>query len=43
MLGHAAVGITETFYVRRSDPLLIAAAAAVAERIATALDERSED
>lgn len=37
LLGHARRGVTETHYVRRSDPVLVAAANAVAVKIAAAM------
>ena len=37
LLGHARRGVTERHYVRRSDPVLIAASDEIAARIATAL------
>ena len=41
LLGHARRGVTERHYVRRSDPVLLAAADKVAERIADMLDGKS--
>jgi integrase len=41
LLGHARRGVTERYYVRRSDPVLLAAADKVAERIAAMLDGRT--
>jgi integrase len=38
LLGHARRGVTERHYVRRSDPVLIAAVDKVAAHIAAALD-----
>jgi site-specific recombinase XerD len=38
LLGHARRGVTERHYVRRSDPVLLAAADRVSARIAAALD-----
>jgi integrase len=43
LLGHARRGVTERHYVRRSDPVLLAAADKVAERIAAMLDGKSGD
>jgi site-specific recombinase XerD len=40
LLGHARRGVTERHYVRRSDPVMVAAADKVAERIAAALRGR---
>jgi hypothetical protein len=40
LLGHAARGVTARHYIRRADPVLIAAADKVAERINDALDGR---
>jgi integrase len=40
LLGHARRGVTERHYVRRSDPVLLAAAEKVAAQIAALLDGR---
>jgi site-specific recombinase XerD len=41
LLGHARRGVTERHYVRRSDPVLIAAADNIAAQIAATLDGRA--
>ena len=43
LLGHAKRGVTERHYVRRSDPVLLAAADRVSSRIAAMLDELTAD
>lgn len=43
LLGHARRGVTERHYVRRSDPVLLAAADRVAARIEAALDGREAE
>jgi hypothetical protein len=43
LLGHARRGVTERYYVRRSDPVMVAAASAVAEKIAAAMSGQGAD
>jgi len=43
LLGHARRGVTERHYLRRSDPVLLAAADKVATRIAAMLDGRGAE
>jgi hypothetical protein len=43
LLGHARRGVTERHYVRRSDPIMIAAADKVSETIAAMLDGKSAE
>jgi integrase len=43
LLGHARRGVTERHYVRRSDPVLLAAADRVSSHIATILDGRDAE
>ena len=43
LLGHARRGVTERYYVRRGDPVLIAAADRVSGWIADTLDGKTPD